>query len=62
MDDALLRVSDADRCRAVIALREHLPVGRLTLEEFSERVDARPRPIGIFLRRQNRSRYVVISP
>jgi len=31
MDDALLRVSDADRYRAVIALRDHLLVGRLTL-------------------------------
>ncbi len=40
MDDASLRVSDADRDRAVIALRVHLLAGRLTLEEFSERVDA----------------------
>ena len=40
MDDASLRVSDADRDRAVIMLREHLLAGRLTLEEFSERVDA----------------------
>ncbi len=40
MDDASLRVSDADRDRAVITLREHLLAGRLTLEEFSERVDA----------------------
>ena len=35
-----MRVSDADRERAVAALREHLLAGRLTLEEFTERVDA----------------------
>lgn len=40
MDDASLRVSDADRDEAVAALREHLLAGRLTLEEFSERVEA----------------------
>jgi hypothetical protein len=40
MDDASLRISDADREHAVVALREHLLAGRLTLEEFSERVDA----------------------
>ncbi len=40
MDDASLRVSDADREQAVIALREHLLAGRLTLEEFSERIEA----------------------
>ena len=40
MDDASLRVSDANREQAVIALREHLLAGRLTLEEFSERVEA----------------------
>jgi hypothetical protein len=40
MDDAPLRASDADREDAVIALREHLVAGRLTLEEFCERVDA----------------------
>src|SRR5712691_7163943 len=40
MDDASLRVSDADREQAVIALREHLLAGRLTLDEFSERVEA----------------------
>jgi len=40
MDDASLRVSDADRDRAVVALREHLLAGRLTLEEFTERVEA----------------------
>jgi hypothetical protein len=40
MDDASFRVSDADREQAVIALREHLLAGRLTLAEFSERVEA----------------------
>ena len=40
MDDAGWRVSDADREQAVVALREHLLAGRLTLEEFSERVEA----------------------
>ena len=40
MDDASLRVSDADREQAVAALREHLLAGRLTLAEFSERVEA----------------------
>ena len=40
MDDASLRISDADRDQVVIALREHLLAGRLTLEEFSERVNA----------------------
>jgi len=39
VDDASLRASDADREQAVVALREHLLAGRLTLEEFSERVD-----------------------
>jgi hypothetical protein len=34
-----LRVADADRERAVVELREHAVAGRLTLEEFSERVD-----------------------
>lgn len=32
-------VSDAERDQAVVALREHLLVARLTLEEFSERVE-----------------------
>ena len=32
-----IRASDADRDRAVAALREHAAVGRLTLEEFSQR-------------------------
>ena len=34
-----MRASDADRERAVAALREHLLAGRLTLEEFTGRVD-----------------------
>jgi hypothetical protein len=40
MDDASLRASDADRERAVAVLRQHLLAGRLTLDEFSERVEA----------------------
>jgi len=38
--DESLRVSDADRERAVASLRQHLLAGRLTLDEFSERVGA----------------------
>jgi len=34
-----LRASDADRQRAVTALERHTAEGRLTLEEFAERVD-----------------------
>ncbi len=37
--DPRLRASDEDRERAVADLREHLAVGRLTLEEFSDRLD-----------------------
>ena len=33
------RASDADRDRTVAALREHLAAGRLTIEEFDERLD-----------------------
>jgi len=33
------RASDADRDRAAAALREHLAVGRLSIEEFDERLD-----------------------
>jgi hypothetical protein len=41
MSDApALRVSDADRERTVLVLREHAAVGRLTLEEFTERMTA----------------------
>lgn len=40
MEDASFRVSDAEREQAVLSLRDHLTAGRLTLEEFSERVEA----------------------
>jgi uncharacterized protein DUF1707 len=36
----LVRVSDADRDRAVASLRDHLVEGRLSLEEFTQRMDA----------------------
>jgi hypothetical protein len=39
-DDPSLRVSDDDREQAVAELREHLLAGRLTLEEFTDRVGA----------------------
>jgi len=35
-----LRASDADRQRAVAALERHTAEGRLSLDEFAERVDA----------------------
>jgi Domain of unknown function (DUF1707)/Cell wall-active antibiotics response 4TMS YvqF len=35
-----LRASDADRDRVATQLREHLADGRLTLDEFTDRVDA----------------------
>jgi hypothetical protein len=38
MDDKSLRVSDAEREQAVGELRGHLLAGRLTLDEFTERV------------------------
>jgi hypothetical protein len=38
-DDPSHRVSDDDRDRVVVELREHLLAGRLTLEEFSARVE-----------------------
>lgn len=55
MEDRPLRASDADREQAVTALREHLLAGRLTLEEFSERVDGalRARVTGELARLQN---------
>ena len=37
-DDARLRVSDAERDAVVLSLREHYETGRLTLDEFNERV------------------------
>ena len=39
-DPSELLVSDAERERSVIELRRHLADGRLTVEEFSGRVDA----------------------
>lgn len=39
MGDPSIRASDADREQAVSALREHLLAGRLSLEEFTERVE-----------------------
>ena len=39
MEDHDNLVSDAERDRAVASLREHLVAGRLTLEQFSERVE-----------------------
>jgi uncharacterized protein DUF1707 len=38
-DDLDIRVSDADRERVAVALREHCAEGRLDLEELSERLD-----------------------
>jgi hypothetical protein len=40
VSDVSLRVSDADRERAVHVLRQHLADGRLTLGEFTQRVEA----------------------
>lgn len=37
--DPKLRASDADRDRTAALLREHHAVGRLTAEEFHERLD-----------------------
>jgi hypothetical protein len=39
MEGSPYRISDAERDHTVVALRTHLLAGRLTLEEFSERVD-----------------------
>jgi hypothetical protein len=38
-NDSRIRASDADRDRIAAALREHLAAGRLTTEEFEERLD-----------------------
>ena len=38
--DPRIRASDADRDRATALLREHHAAGRLTAEEFGERMDA----------------------
>ncbi|HEY2522645.1 MAG TPA: DUF1707 domain-containing protein [Streptosporangiaceae bacterium] len=40
MDEGPVRVSDAEREQAIVLLREHLLAGRLTLEEFTTRVEA----------------------
>src|SRR6202012_2736889 len=40
MEDEPVRVSDAEREQAVVLLREHLLAGRLTLDEFTARVEA----------------------
>lgn len=39
-DDPRIRASDADRERVATLLREHHAEGRLTVEEFRERLDA----------------------
>jgi len=39
LDELSQRVSDADREHTVVSLRDHLLAGRLTLDEFSERVE-----------------------
>ena len=38
-DRPAIRVSDADRDRVALALREHTVAGRLTLDEFAERIE-----------------------
>ncbi len=40
MSGDLVRASDDDRERAIASLREHLAAGRLTLEEYTERMSA----------------------
>ena len=40
MSELEVRASDADREHAVVLLREHAAAGRLTLEEFTERMSA----------------------
>ncbi|WP_229069637.1 DUF1707 domain-containing protein [Actinoplanes sp. DH11] len=39
MNDPTLRASDAERQRVVVLLEEHTAAGRLTLDEYAERVD-----------------------
>lgn len=39
LGDPRMRASDADRDRTVSLLREHHAQGRLTAEEFGERID-----------------------
>jgi Domain of unknown function (DUF1707)/Cell wall-active antibiotics response 4TMS YvqF len=64
MDDASIRASDADRDRAVAALTEHLLAGRLTLEEYSERVESalRARVSGELARLQGDLPEVIAKP
>ena len=38
-DSSSLRVADADRERVIEELREHMLAGRLTSEEFEQRLD-----------------------
>jgi hypothetical protein len=38
MSDGSLRASDDDRDRAIAAWRDHVLAGRLSLDEFGERV------------------------
>lgn len=40
MNEDLVRVSDAERESAVASLREHLVQGRLSLEEFTQRMES----------------------
>jgi hypothetical protein len=40
MTDPRLRASDDDRQRVVDALQQHAAAGRLTLDEYAERVDS----------------------
>ena len=56
--------SDDDRERAVLALREHLLAGRLTLEEFSERAGAalRARVGGELARVQEDLPEIIVAP
>ena len=44
-DTPALRASDADRERAIVLLREHAVAGRLTLEEFTDRMSAASRAV-----------------
>jgi hypothetical protein len=64
MDDASIRASDDDRDLAVTALTEHLLAGRLTLEEYSERVESalRARVSGELARLQGDLPEVIAKP
>ena len=39
-DDENLRIGDAERDEAIVLLREHMSAGRITAEEFDERMSA----------------------